>query len=261
MATRQENTNEKVQSENPILRFPSTLGQEKHKNIISFSCIGINNREIQDRSQYFTAKPKFKYNNAGGVYMYMPVIDSGITYQQQYSDEDKSLLQKLMGAIQGASGFGDGLQKVASTLVAGVEFGGVREDLTNDIENTHVYAKYEGPALRTLSLTFNLMARNREELQTIAEIIHFFKINSATEYDAGFARLQYPSQFVIEELSQSEERIVPPLKFGPAYCTKVTRQDMTSGAQFDTGDATEYVLTLDFTEVRILTKKDIEIGM
>lgn len=258
MASNQENRNATVKSENPILKYPSTLGQEKHRNIISFSAIKLG-RDIQDRSQFFSAKPKYKYENAGGVYMYMPVIDP-VKYDQSYTGNDKSMLQQLIGAVAGATGFSDGLEKVGGVLTAGIELGGAREEFTNDIENKHTYAKYEGPALRTISFKFDMVARNQEELKAIGDIEIFFKMNSATSYDVGQSRLTYPMQFVIEEISIGE-RTIPGLKFGPAYCTSVSVYSDVLGGILESGDSVTHSLELSFTETRILTQQDIELGL
>lgn len=250
---------QKQQSEGQIvqLRFPSTLGQSRHASILSFTVVKVD-RSLTSREGIFGSKSTSKQVDLGTVFMYMPDIGE-VKYDNSYNSDPAGMFEKLATAFTGAGGGLDGIGAGLQVAIAGA-LPDAASVFTNDIANPFTIAKYEGPALRQQSFDFTLAPRNETELQSIADIVHFFKSHSATEYDAGVARLQFPSQFIIEELP-TKEQVMPTFLFGPAYCESVSIQSDKSGAVFASGDAPIFKLKLQFVETNILTKADIELGM
>lgn len=267
------------------LSFPSTLGRERHKSIIAFTCIQPKDK-LASLAASFGTKPVFGHTDGGTVFLYMPDLGER-AYGQNFNSDEMGMMEKIITAFMGDGDIGDKFSK-AGTMIGSTIGGDARDKLSTDIANPHTTTRYEGPVLRTQSFTFELFPRDEGELTAIRDIVRFFKLNSSTrvggnqqEVDVVNAarsgnlinnvsngsmlvgdRLKYPDQWLIQELSPDPKkgRIMPLFKFGPAYCTSVKITDAHNRPTFITGDTISYTLTLDFTEATMLTSADIEAG-
>ena len=135
--------------------------------------------------------------------------------------------------------------------------------------NPHMAVLYDTPQFRAFSFGFEFRPKNQYESLSIAQIIHFFKFYSHPEYIAGGHFFEYPNQFKIgykhPEFLHS---------FQDAVCKSVTVDyhgegtplyyDASNlGSRFVNSDrkllAPAVVkMQVDFQEVKIITKKDIE---
>lgn len=267
------------------LSFPSTLGRERHKSIIAFTCIQPRDK-LASLASSFGVKPVLGHNDGGTVFLYMPDLGER-TYGQSFKDEGMGMMEKIISAFMGGGDLGDKFSKAGTMILSSVG-GDTRDKLSTDIANPHTTTRYEGPELRKQSFEFELFPRNESELRAIRDIVQFFKLNSSTRVGGNSQtfnptaaptvsaaagnvlnnsllvgdRLKYPDQWLIQELVQdpSKGRIMPPFRFGPAYCNSVSITDAKDRPTFVTGDSISYTLKLEFTEATMLTSADIEAG-
>jgi len=275
------------------LSFPSTLGRERHKSIIAFTAITPKDK-LAPLSASFGVKPTFGHNDGGTVFLYMPDLGDRL-YSQGFESDGMGMMEKIISAFMGDGSLGEKFS-AAGTMVGSSLGGDARDKLSTDIANPHTTQRYKGPELRSQTFEFELFPRNQSELVAIRDIIQFFKMNTSTKVGgntqtvgkdtfstqsvtstagAGAAannlannsllvgdRLKYPDQFLIQELVQNSkaERIMPPFKFGPAYCKSVSVAYNKDGAVFESGDPISYTLKLEFVEATMLTSADISAG-
>ena len=119
---------------------------------------------------------------------------------------------------------------------------------------------FTGTVLRQQKFDFELRPRNMAELVQVAGLIQFFKANSATSLSVGDT-MGTPSRWIIEELcTNTAGRIIAPFRFGPAYLTSINIDKTPDGSwkTFESGDPIAMNLTLEFMEITIVTKEDIE---
>jgi len=266
------------------LSFPSTLGRDRHKSIIAFTCVDPKDK-LEPLSNSFGVKPVLGQNDHGTVFLYMPDLGDRI-YAQGFDSDEMGMIEKILGAFMGD---GDLTSKFSqSATIIGSSIGGdARDKLSTDIANPHTTVRYKGPELRSQTFEFELFPRDENELISIRNIVQFFKLNSSTRvgantqaFNPGAApsvgsavsnasnnsllvgdRLKYPSQWIIQEVSQSKkDRIMPLFRFGPAYCESITITDAKDRPTFITGDSISYTLKLQFKEATMLTSADIEAG-
>lgn len=269
------------------LSFPSTLSRERHKSILAFTCVEPKDK-LAPQSSAFGVKPVLGQNDNGTVFLHMPDLGEK-TYANSFSSDEMGMIEKILGAFMGD---GDLTSKFSqSATILGSSIGGdARDKLSTDIANPHTTLRYKGPTLRQQTFEFELFPRNESELIAIRDIVHFFKLNSSTRvggnaeaFNAAVPtsiaaaktavgnisnnsllvgdRLKYPSQWIIQEISQSKkDRIMPLFRFGPAYCESVSITDAKDRPTFVTGDSISYTLKLQFHEAVMLTSADIEAG-
>ena len=148
------------------------------------------------------------------------------------------------------------------------DVGGAITKITGFAENPFSEVVFKGVGHRDFSYTYNLTARNKEEVEDINKIITLFKyhMHPSLNFDvAGGRYFKVPSEFEIHYAYQGQLN---------NYLNKISRcvltavevnyggDEFTTFRQFD-GDGAAPVqisMTLNFTETEIMTKETIADG-
>ena len=153
--------------------------------------------------------------------------------------------KKILGEAAGAMGLGDPVRMMAKR-------GGIAM-------NPRAEQFYSSPNFRSFTYEFDFHPRNQKEGETVQKIIDIMKYNSAPGLGAGFGSIfSIPNYFRISYMFNGEQN-----KFlhgiAAAYLTSVN-VDYTPDGQvstFGNGMPTHIKMSLEFTEDRMLTKRDI----
>ena len=156
-----------------------------------------------------------------------------------------------LGAIRAASRLPQGLQSAVSL--------GVQRTI-----NPNTRALFRGVTIREFSFTFKMIASSAKEAQTVEKIIKHFRKEMYPEiYDPSSAGLplayKFPNAFGIEFLYKGQEAKIS--KIDKCFLrTATTNYNPQSSSFHADGQPVEIDLTLGFTEMRTLSKQDIEKG-
>lgn len=247
-------------------KYPLTLQGTQHTSRLVFTATNAISGDEPDagRAKAFGNWKRLKFRDIGSVFMYMPKLQQ--SYTQNYSDDGRGILWQLVNAFQAAGGvdnFGNASAAALKTGVAEVANNvapGVVRDFSQVVKNQHMSSHFTGTQLRKQKFEFELRPRNEDELYEIGGLITFFKANSATSLSAGDT-MGTPARWIIEEIStDTGHRHIAPFRFGPAYLADVTLDKTPDGSwkTFESGDPIAVILTLEFMEITIVTREDIE---
>ena len=148
------------------------------------------------------------------------------------------------------------------------DVGGAITKITGFAENPFSEVVFKGVGHRDFSCTYNLTARNKEEVEDINKIITLFKyhMHPSLSFDvAGGRYFKVPSEFDIHYAYQGQLN---------NYLNKISRcvltgceinyggEEFTTFRQFDNDGAApvQISMTLNFTETEIMTKETIADG-
>lgn len=153
--------------------------------------------------------------------------------------------KKIIGEAAGAMGLGDPVRMMAKR-------GGIAL-------NPRAEQFYSAPNFRNFTYEFDFHPRNQKEAESVQKIIDIMKYNSAPGLGAGFGSIfSIPNYFRISYMFNGQQN-----KFlhgiAAAYLTSVN-VDYTPDGQvstFGNGMPTHIKMSLEFTEDRLLTKRDI----
>ena len=176
-----------------------------------------------------------------------------------------AFLSGLKGvALEGAKRLGVG----ALEAFGAGDVGGAITKVTGFAENPFSEVVFEKVNHRAFNYTFNLTARNKEEVEDINKIITLFKyhMHPSLNFDvAGGRYFKVPSEFEIHYAYQGQLN---------NYLNKISRcvltgceiqyggDEFTTFRQFDNDGAApvQITMTLSFTETEIMTKETIAQG-
>jgi len=223
----------------------------------------------------------------GGVALYMP---PGIksSYSAETGHSELGLAGMAAGTISRAmgskstegqvteflKGIGGGALSAARKMAIGIgesmglgDISGAITKVTATAENNFSEAVFERINPRQFSYTFSLMARNKQEAQTIQKIIKFFKFHMHPELDAasGGRFFRVPSEFEIH-YAYNDQKNNYLHELSRCVCNSVEVDygggDFQTFRQFDNEGAApvNISLTLAFTETTVLTKREIVDG-
>jgi hypothetical protein len=223
----------------------------------------------------------------GGVALYMP---PGIksSYSAETGHSELGLAGMAAGTISRAmgsngtegqvteflKGIGGGALSAARKMAIGIgesmglgDISGAITKVTATAENNFSEAVFERINPRQFSYTFSLMARNKQEAQTIQKIIKFFKFHMHPELDtsSGGRFFRVPSEFEIH-YAYNDQKNNYLHELSRCVCNSVEVDygggDFQTFRQFDNEGAApvNISLTLAFTETTVLTKREIVDG-
>jgi len=191
------------------------------------------------------------------------VVGEGLRNNKDWeslSQVSKEMGDLAAGAVLGVSGgFGAGSISIASGLAS----------------NPKSEQLFQGVAHRTFSMAYKLFPKSKEEADTIRDIIYALKYHAHPEYmSATRATFIYPSEFDITfyvMLTDFDGNTVDnQWAFENAYVSRIASCVLNSVAvdyapdamwnSFEDGVPSMISLTLNFSELGILTKESIEQG-
>lgn len=138
------------------------------------------------------------------------------------------------------------------------EVQGAIETTTGLAINPNKRASLRGPEIRTFRFSFKLIPNSVEEAREVKRIVQFFREemypDANDDYGVSTA-LRFPSKFNID-MYYDRKRVAT--KILPCFLTGVDVVHNASGMSFHTdGSPQETDISLQFTEERTLTKRDI----
>lgn len=139
--------------------------------------------------------------------------------------------------------------------------GAVRTNL-QVIANPNARTLFRSVPVRQFNFAFKLIPNSAEESRAITEIIRFFRTqlypDTIGPSVGGVLGLKFPNKFEIKMLYRDREIGT---KFLPSYLTSFTSTyNATGGAMHSNGEWTDVEIMTSFTEVRSMTKADVNAG-
>lgn len=168
------------------------------------------------------------------------------------------------GSITSAAG-----QQAAAGLAANAAFkadgltgfGGFLSKITGLAGNPITEQLFTNMEFREFSHYYDFYPRSKAEAERAVEIIKAFKLHMHPEYKVDPYLFLYPSEFKIEYITNNESsKVLPRLKNCALKRMDVTYGDRNHYAPLANGYPAHIELKLDFIELAILTKKDINEG-
>ena len=122
--------------------------------------------------------------------------------------------------------------------------------------NPQTALAFEGINLRQFGFAFTLVPESKEEAEDVRRIENFFRKYMYPDTKTGFS-LQYPPKFKIQFfVGETENKYMPMIH--DCYLAGVEATfNPDSNAFFIDGQPTAVSLTLNFSEVRMLTRHDV----
>lgn len=212
------------------------------------------------------------------VYLYAP---SSINYADglQYDNQDLGLFAQALfsgteaaTSSEGTEDFGKNIGNVAGAIgTAAMGEVAQRSGLGQQVRlragvarNPRTEMLFKTPSLRQMSLTWKLMPTNRQESNTIFEMIKVLRAHSYPSIGntGQRAAFTFPDVFQVDFVTRrgNDSQMI---KFAKAYCTSITTNYGASGPAFfsDTGgEPVEIDLTMTFQETEIQTRESIMEG-
>ena len=146
------------------------------------------------------------------------------------------------------------------------EVSGAVSTTTGIAINPNRRSMLQGPNLRSFRFTFKMIPTSPDEARSVKSIIQFFREEMYPEQTNNFgvsAALRYPSEFHIKLLYKTNLGKVKNVATGilPCHLSAVDVNYNPTGMSFHTdGEVQETDLSLQFTEVRTLTKREVATG-
>lgn len=128
--------------------------------------------------------------------------------------------------------------------------------------NPNTRALFKGVNLREFTFTFKMIANSRSEAAEVEKIVHHFRREAYPEsidiqgFPVGF---KFPNTFSIQFTHRGQESRLPRIE--RCFLRNVqTSYNSTGAAYHSDGQPNEVDITLNFVEIRTLSKKDIDEG-
>ena len=190
-------------------------------------------------------------------------LGDGMTAQQMgrvAGEEVGNTLNKITVANAGDVG-GQLLTDAAGYILPGFNSGDdVLAFSQGKIYNPNVELLYKGPTLRQFNMSFNFFARTRKESSTIDSIIKEFKMYSAPDDSADFLMVPHIWQVTYKMGGMDHPKMN---KFKKAALQSIAVVDNSASnlhTTFEDGTPTVTTVSLSFTEVDMIFRKDHEEG-
>lgn len=235
-----------------IIAFPHTLGAEVSKggHHVSFEIIGKEFDSDVFKIHLYVPSGVSLGDGANFGNIDLGTINAVQGMMKKDEEGNKKLATDLEATAIGTAlmqkmGIGDDLSvAAASTVKAGVAL------------NNQSTLTYEGASIRTFELSFNLVASNSKESETIRIIEHTFRKYMYAKREGEFA-LKYPPLFRIKFMKGKKVNEYMPFIFD-SYLTGLTASYNNNANMFHKdGAPTDLTLALSFQEQRQLTRDDL----
>jgi hypothetical protein len=235
----------------------------------------------------FSARPAKGGGSHGAVTLYMPpsvAINDGAGYSELQlgmfgadgmlaaaadlasGTASKEQLERMANTATGANQQDQSISKLIG-LEALNKFGlgGTMSERARDLGmyqkgkvlNPNTVLKYDGPALRDFSFTFNLVPKSSGEANTLKIIHRWFRVLMHPEREGNGVLLGYPDIFNISFRNGGMPNLaLPTIK--DCYCTGLSYTANPNGnAYHSDGSPNEVTLTVTFRETRQNSRADV----
>ena len=118
---------------------------------------------------------------------------------------------------------------------------------------------FQGIDFREIQISHVFAPDNEWQLNAAINMIHFFKLNSAPEWD-GFGKMTYPMLFDIEFATLTGGKNTSLFKLKPLALTNI-EIDYTPDSiwsTFHSGHPVKFTMSLNFKEIELLTRDDFQ---
>jgi len=127
-----------------------------------------------------------------------------------------------------------------------------------EIFNPNMELLYEGPQLRSFSLNFTFLPKNREEAAVVNQIIKHFKMNASPSGERNGNTFKVPNVFQVTYKSEGQDhQFMNRFKRAALSDVNITyNAGLPFHSTFDDGMPVKTDMTLGFMEVDIITRED-----
>lgn len=197
----------------------------------------------------------------GSVNLHVPNV-SPITNNVRLRESDLAIpAEFLKGNVVGA------LTRLAIQQQIGTGLSDATSILTGKITNPNNELIFDGLSMRKFKFEYNFMFKNQKELDTIDEIIRFFRQHSAPTRGTGRGTLGsylvYPKEWIVEYWMLNEDGQPTKNPYLPVYRPamvsdiKVGFNPHGTNSFMEGGNPTQMTLAIEFTETEIVTGEEI----
>ena len=267
-------------SSRPLI-YPEDLGKTK-QDVIKFDMLKYKPKAFGSEGFGFGERTRdFNADSIGTVVLPIPsgISDTtSVTWGQGELDAAQAELAKvaLSGITQGGEGFISGIEEAAKKVAentgdikvaAAAAFAdsavGVRGLLTRTtgaVINPNMELLFNAPTLRPFSFRFKMSARNKDEAQTIINIIRFFRQGMSPQRTASNIFLKSPHTFKIRYLHRGqngeEHKYIGKIKECALQNFTVDYTPEGQYATFYDGVMVSYEINMQFTELEPVFNED-----
>jgi len=216
------------------------------------------------------------------VYLFLP---GGLKFSDKfdYEDADMSGIDYIRG-IKGAMGLGNseaqgeimrkigmGAMKIADDIAEGI--GGkdfiqnYAKATTRQVENPFLVHLFKGVQRRSFTFDFVMVPRSEAEAVVVREIVQTFRQYAHPSRTAGGRFLNFPAEFNLTFLYKNSEDIIAVPKIKKCALTSINidygESSIFTGHKPDFSgkvNATQVKMTLEFAELEMLARQEIEGG-
>lgn len=276
------------------LKFPSDIETHGNKNIVLFTIFTQSGSQFAENGAYRTVDGQPRYYEGASssvarhklfrevkkidtnISMFVPgvvsennsvgwrttelglagdITDTGVSMGDNLLSQNWGVFKDKMseGFINTAAG--------ALQAVTPINAKDASELLKGSISNPYMEVVFEGVSNRTFSFTFKMTPKNRAEAEEIRKIVNTFKFHQMPEhkYPDQTGYLLYPSLFDISFINDYQEnKWLGKISTCALTSVSVTRGGESEFATFDDGSPQQTTLSLDFTELEVMTKNRLE---
>lgn len=276
------------------LKFPSDIETHGNKNIVLFTIFTQSGSQFEDKGAYRVIDGQARYYDAESssiarhklfrqvkkidttISMFVPgvvqennsvgwrttemglagdIADTGVSMGDNLMSQNWKIFKDKVGEgfINTASGALQALTPINAKDAA--------ELLKGSISNPYMEVVFEGVSNRTFSFTFKMTPKNRKEAEEIRKIVNVFKFHQMPEhkYPDQTGYLLYPSLFDITFINDYQEnKWLGKISTCALTNVSVSRGGVSEYTTFDDGSPQQTTLTVDFTELEVMTKNRLE---
>lgn len=203
-----------VKSTFTSVSFPSTLESDiNHKNYLIFRVVkheksNLTHGTLKERQTDFMTNPGNVQNTLALIRLYMPNLNESLThdYAQSSTTVWAEMATKFMAANTHLEGGADAAKAAWDRMVQTIQSTDTLTQVNGTRQLQNQVSLWKGTQLRQQSFHFTLRPRNLDELKSIGEIIHNFRLHSSASMtktiggtDGSIGTVEVPPIWYIEE--------------------------------------------------------------
>jgi len=237
----------------PMISFTIEFERDKPPSTIYFPCPG--GIAFNDQGNYGTVELGALGALAGDI---ADVASAGSLKEAGEMIATKIKDKASVGGVKNLI-IEQAMEAASGTSFAGVDVGGVAKFATKRVQNPRVNTLFESNSMRTFSFNFKLIASSAQEYQVIDAIHTLFQAAIyAQPVKGSINSLHFPPTTEVRFLFKGKENPNIP-KIHKTYLTGMSSTYNSSANSWRTnGEPLEADFSLNFQEIRVLTRDDIE---
>jgi hypothetical protein len=205
---------QKTQSTFSSVSFPSNLESDnKHKNYLIFRVVNqekanLTHETLKETQNSFMTNPGNVQNTLALIRMYMPNLNESLShdYAQSNTTVWAEMATKFIDANTATEGSMDAAKAAWDRIIQTLQNNDTMTQVNGTRQLQNHVSLWKGTQLRQQTFHFTLRPRNLDELKSVGEIIHNFRLYSSGTMtktvagtDGAIGTVRVPPMWFIEE--------------------------------------------------------------